>query len=215
VIRSLLAIAAAGVAALALAASAAAYWSAPGAGPGSAATGGLAQVTGVATSATGTVASGSFDVSWTPVAVPAGVAPTYVVERSTGTTTTTVCTTAAARCSLSGIADGSATYRVTARLNAWSGAPSAASPALTVLSAPPSISLGPAAHLHTPKAEFRFAEPPYASFRCRLDTGALKACASPLEYDNLALGAHTFEVQAVDASGSQTQPATWSWIIDP
>lgn len=214
-IRSLLAIVVAGVAALALAASAAAYWSAPGAGTGSATTGGLDQVTGVATSVAGTVASGSFDVSWTPVAVPAGVAPTYVVERRAGTATTTVCTTVTTRCSLSGMADGSATYRVTARLNAWAGAASAASPALTVLSAPPSISLGPAAHMHTPKAEFRFAEPPYTSFRCRLDTGAQNACASPFEYDNLAVGAHTFEVRAVDAYGSQTQAATWSWIIDP
>jgi large repetitive protein len=213
--RRLLVPALTALAALALAASAGAYWSAPGAGTGAGATGGLDQVTGVAPSVTGTVASGSFDVSWTPVGVPAAVVPTYVVERRAGATTTTVCTTIAAECVLTGIPDGSATYRVTARLNAWSGATSAASVAVKVLSTAPAISAGPPADMHLDKAELRFAESPYTSFRCRLDAAPATPCTSPLEYTNLALGPHTFEVRAIDAYGSQTQAATWAWVIDP
>ena len=214
-IRRLLVVAAVGAAALWLAASAAAYWSAPGAGTGAGATGGLDQVTGVATSVTGTVASGAFDVTWTPVAVPPGVTPAYVVERVAGAAAATVCTTAAARCTLAGVADGAASYRVTATLNAWTGPASAATPAVTVLSAAPSITAGPPAHTTQVKPQFSFTAPPYTAFRCRLDGGAQTACTSPKTYTGLAPGPHTFEVWAADAYGSLTEAATRAWVIDP
>jgi hypothetical protein len=215
VIRRLLILTVTGVAALALAGSAAAYWSAPGAGTGAGATGGLDQVTGVATSVTGTVATGTFDVTWTPVAVPAGVTPTYVVERVAGATVATVCTTTAVRCTLAGIADGAAGYRVTAQLNAWAGAASAATPAVNVVSAAPAITSGPPAHTVLTKPQFAFTDAAYTAFRCRLDGGAPAACTSPAVYTGLLPGAHTFEVRAVDAYGALTQPATRSWVIDP
>jgi hypothetical protein len=214
VTRRLLALTAVGLVALALAASAGAYWSAPGAGTGAGATGGLDQVAGVTTAVTGTVATGTFDVAWTPVATPAGVTPTYVVERVAGATATAVCTTTADRCTLTGIADGSAAYRVTAALNAWAGAASAATAPVNVLSAAPAITDGPPAHTMQTKPQFSFAEAPYTTFRCRLDTGAQTACTSPRVYSGLGLGTHTFEVWAVDPYGSLTQPATRTWVID-
>jgi large repetitive protein len=203
------------LAALALAASAAAYWSAPGAGTGAGATGGLDQVTGVVASVAGTVAAGTFDVSWTPVAVPAGVAPAYVVERVAGTATTTICTTTAHTCTLTGVADGAAAYRVTAVLNAWTGAPSAATPTVTVQSAAPVITAGPPAHTTQTKPQFTFSDAPFTAFRCRLDGGAQTACTSPRTYTGLAPGTHTFEVAAMDAYGSLTQAAARTWTIDP
>ena len=214
-IRRLLILMVTGASALILAASAAGYWSAPGAGTGAGATGGLDQVTGVATSVTGTVASGTFDVTWTPVAVPAGVTPSYVVERIAGAAVTTVCTTTAARCTLSAIADGSAAYRVTAGLNAWAGAASAATAAVNVESAAPAITAGPPDHTTARKPQFSFSEAPYATFRCRLDGGAQTVCTSPTVYTGLAPGTHTFEVRAADAYGSLTEPATRTWVIDP
>lgn len=214
-IRRLLILVVAGLAVLALAASAAACWSAPGAGTGAGATAGLDQVTGVATSVTGTVASGTFDVTWTPVTVPAGVIPTYVVERRVGSATTTVCTTTAARCTLAGIADGSASYRVTAVLNAWTGATSAATAAVNVLSAAPAISEHPPAETQLKKPTFTFSEPPYTAFRCRLDGGTPTPCADSHSYSAQPPGTHTFEVRAVDAYGSLTAAAAYTWIIDP
>jgi hypothetical protein len=214
-IRRLLVLIAAAAVTLAAAASAAAYWSAPGAGTGAGATGGLDQVTGVATSVSGTVASGSFDVTWVPVETPAGVTPTYVVERLAGATATTVCTTSAASCTLAGIADGSAAYRVTATLHAWAGAASPATPAVNVLRAPPAITSGPPAHTSLTKPQFVFSDASYGAFRCRLDGGAQTACTSPISYPGLTPGPHTFEVRAMDAYGALTQAATWSFTIDP
>ena len=214
-IRRLLILIAAGAVTLAVTASAAAYWSAPGAGTGAGATGGLDRVTGVATSVSGTVASGSFDVTWVPVETPAGVTPTYVVERVVGATATTVCTTSAPGCTLAAVADGSAAYRVTATLHAWAGAASQATPAVNVVSAPPAITSGPPAHTSWTKPQFFFSDASYGAFRCRLDGGAQTACTSPISYPGLTPGPHTFEVWAMDAYGALTQPATRSWIIDP
>lgn len=203
------------MAVLALASTASAHWSAPAGGTGAGATGGLGQVTGAATSVSGTVASGAFDLTWDPLAAPAGIGPTYVVERHAGTKTTTVCTTAATACSLTGIPDGSATYRVTATLNAWSGPAGAFTPAVAVLSSGPAVTSHPAAETIARKPTFVFAEPPYDSFRCRLDGGAETTCSGSTTYPALAPGTHTFEVRAVDAYGTPTQPSTWTWIIDP
>jgi hypothetical protein len=213
--RRLLIALAVGVAGLGLASTASAYWSATAAGTGAGATGGLGQVTGVATSVTGTVAAGAFDVTWEPVAVPAGVSPTYVVERHAGTRAATVCTTTATGCSLAGIPDGSATYRVIATLNAWSGPAGAFTAPVVVLSAGPVITSHPSAETVAKKPSFIFSEPPYDSFRCRLDGGAPATCPGSIAYPALAPGTHTFEVRAVDAYGTPTQPSTWTWIIDP
>ncbi|MFC1591671.1 Ig-like domain-containing protein [Thermodesulfobacteriota bacterium] len=53
-----------------------------------------------------------------------------------------------------------------------------------------------------------------ATFDCRLDTGAWGACTSPASYTGLALGSHTFEVQATDAAGHvDATPASYTWQI--
>ncbi len=55
-----------------------------------------------------------------------------------------------------------------------------------------------------------------ASFICRLDSGAAGwgSCTSPVSYPSLTEGGHTFQVRALDASGNQSPPATFSWTVD-
>jgi hypothetical protein len=55
-----------------------------------------------------------------------------------------------------------------------------------------------------------------ASFICRLDSGAAGwgPCTSPVSYPSLTEGGHTFQVRALDPSGEQSPPATFSWTVD-
>jgi hypothetical protein len=66
-------------------------------------------------------------------------------------------------------------------------------------------------------AGFTFTSPdPHATFYCSLDGAAFEPCSSPQEYNDLALGQHTFEVRARDeAANIDTTPAVVSWMISP
>ncbi len=52
------------------------------------------------------------------------------------------------------------------------------------------------------------------SFQCRVDGGALAACASPESYAGLTDGSHTFDVEATDAAGNTGAAASYTWTID-
>ncbi len=48
-----------------------------------------------------------------------------------------------------------------------------------------------------------------STFECRLDAGPWQRCTSPLDYDSLEPGPHTFEARAIDAAGNvDPTPAT-------
>ena len=52
-----------------------------------------------------------------------------------------------------------------------------------------------------------------ATFECRLDGGAWSGCTHPAAY-TVAVGAHTFEVRAVNEVGvKDPTPATWTWTV--
>ena len=51
-------------------------------------------------------------------------------------------------------------------------------------------------------------------FECSLDSSAFSPCASPLQLNNLSLGAHTMEVRAEDKIGNEGQsPTVFLWTI--
>ena len=53
-----------------------------------------------------------------------------------------------------------------------------------------------------------------ARFECSLDRAPFAACTSPASYSGLAVGAHVFEVRAIDAAGNvDSSPASASWIV--
>jgi hypothetical protein len=54
------------------------------------------------------------------------------------------------------------------------------------------------------------------TFKCSLDGSAFAACTSPVNYSGLSVGAHTFEVVAVDEAGNEDlSPESVSWTIEP
>ena len=70
----------------------------------------------------------------------------------------------------------------------------------------------PTAETEMTATNFVFSANESATFHCRLDAGALLACTSPQAYSALALGAHTFEVQARDGSGN-IGTAMHAWTV--
>ena len=54
-----------------------------------------------------------------------------------------------------------------------------------------------------------------SSFECSLDGGAWVPCSSPLTYDSLAVGTHTFEVRAADGAGDvDPTPASATFSVE-
>lgn len=76
------------------------------------------------------------------------------------------------------------------------------------------ITSSPAGTSSSSSASFEFTATESSTFECRLDGGSFSACTSPRTYSGLAVGAHTFEVRAIDTSGNvDTTPASYSWSI--
>jgi len=54
-----------------------------------------------------------------------------------------------------------------------------------------------------------------ASFECRLDGAAFGSCPnSGIEYVGLSEASHSFEVRAVNPTGTDPTPALWTWTVD-
>jgi alpha-tubulin suppressor-like RCC1 family protein len=54
-----------------------------------------------------------------------------------------------------------------------------------------------------------------ARYDCRLDGGIWAPCASPVNYNGLSGGSHTFEVRAIDIAGNpDPSPILVSWVIN-
>ena len=139
-----------------------------------------------------------------------------------GSAVTTVCSidgVAAAPCSspttVSGLADGSHTYVVTATDPA--GNTGSASYTWMVDTAPPVLIIAgnPAAHTNQTSATFTFtvSDATPTTTTCQLDGATSTACSSPTTYAGLADGIHTFTVAATDAAGNSSS-AGYIWQVD-
>jgi hypothetical protein len=76
------------------------------------------------------------------------------------------------------------------------------------------ITLSPPATNLSGNATFNFsaADTNGTSLQCKLDEGSYSSCVSPLLFTNMANGAHTFSVRAIDGAGnSETTPPTYTW----
>lgn len=115
--------------------------------------------------------------------------------------------------------DGRYTIHVRASDVAGNTTPAAAqaSASFTIDTTPPptpTIVAGPEATTTARTATFTFTDgEPAARLLCRRDGARFAACTSPQRYASLPLGAHRFEVEALDAAGNTSPPAGYSWTI--
>ncbi len=116
-----------------------------------------------------------------------------------------------------GLGEGQHTFQVRARSAAGTVDPSPASRTWTVDVTPPSttISSGPSGLVATTSAVFAFVASETSTLACSLDGAAFAPCPSPMAFNALAEGPHTFMVRATDAAGNLgATPAQRSWTVD-
>ncbi|ASD63287.1 hypothetical protein [Bdellovibrio bacteriovorus] len=82
-----------------------------------------------------------------------------------------------------------------------------------------SVSSAPAPLVNSTEAQFVFAGTDSGGagldyYLCQLDGGPFGACVSPKNFSNLAAGAHSFNVKAVDAAGNESAVQSKSWTVD-
>ena len=65
----------------------------------------------------------------------------------------------------------------------------------------------------TPTFQFHSPGHPGATFKCKLDGSAFTACSSPDTLARLALGRHTFQVQAILNGAKDPTPAKRSFRV--
>ncbi|MFN8445073.1 MAG: LamG-like jellyroll fold domain-containing protein, partial [Caldilineaceae bacterium] len=77
------------------------------------------------------------------------------------------------------------------------------------------INTGPAANSNSTSASFSFSgDQGAAAFKCQLDEGAYSLCASPVSYNDLSNGSHSFRVKAINGQGFEDlSPASYTWNV--
>jgi hypothetical protein len=120
---------------------------------------------------------------------------------------------------LSGLPDGSHTFRVSTTDVVGNVEPAPAGYTWQVDTVPPDTSIGPTA----PPALSNSRAPTFdlgateggSTFECSLDGAPFAACSTPKSYSGLADGSHTFAVRATDPAGNvDLSPASYTWTID-
>ncbi|MFV0318709.1 MAG: Ig-like domain repeat protein [Microthrixaceae bacterium] len=140
--------------------------------------------------------------------------PTTTECRLDGTDPWTECTTGA---QFPGLAEGAHTIEVRATDAAGNAGPAASWSFTVDLTAPvATITSGPTGTVADPDAALGFeVDDPAATAECRLDGGAWAAdCQSPVSYQGLANGTHTFEVRATDAVGNVGPAVERTWTVE-
>ncbi|WNG26175.1 hypothetical protein F0U62_20720 [Cystobacter fuscus] len=107
-------------------------------------------------------------------------------------------------------------HKVTARTQDAAGntSPESAPSTFTVV-IDTNITTGPEGTTPNRNATFEFdSGQPGVTYECRLDGGEWTPCTSPVTYDNLPDGEHTFEVRSRDSAGNvDATPATRTWTV--
>jgi hypothetical protein len=79
---------------------------------------------------------------------------------------------------------------------------------------PPTITSGPEAETTSKSATFAFSDSqPGVTFLCAKDSHTFGNCTSPKTYSTVALGAHTFYVEARDATGNTSAASSYGWSV--
>jgi hypothetical protein len=115
-----------------------------------------------------------------------------------------------------GLAGGVHSFQVQATDAATNQGPPA-SYSWVVDATPPDLRLSeaPPALTRSDTATFAFASgEPGAGFRCALDDAPFEQCESPMVYERLADGSHTFSVEAVDPVANLGGPLVYAWTVD-
>ncbi|MDX6652811.1 MAG: hypothetical protein QOJ38_1592 [Solirubrobacterales bacterium] len=115
----------------------------------------------------------------------------------------------------SGLADGAHTFSVRATDPAGNTG-GAAQASWAVDTSPPVVTItnGPDGSTSSPQASFAFVSSEYEAFACSLDGSSYVPCSSPVSYDGLADGPHSFTVRAGDAAGNWGAAATRDWSVE-
>ena len=77
---------------------------------------------------------------------------------------------------------------------------------VTLISAPARLS-------GVDSASFNFGNPHSVTYMCQLDGGGFSACVTPLNFNGLAVGVHTFQVYSVNAKGQHSETVTFRWSV--
>ena len=119
----------------------------------------------------------------------------------------------------SGLIDGSHAINVRAIDGAGNVDPSQATYAWTIDATPPQVSITgkPVNPTKLQTATFAFGTADTtAVLECALDAGSFASCSSPVIYNNLTEGSHTFQVRATDpATNSAVLGYTWAVDLTP
>jgi hypothetical protein len=116
-----------------------------------------------------------------------------------------------------GLASGDHTFDVWSIDQAGNQSTTPASASWTVDATPPVVHIqsGPNGFSSHVDATFTFDSPEgTATFECHLDGTAYAPCTSPITYNDLAVGQHTFYVRGKDTFGSLSADKTQTWTID-
>jgi len=111
------------------------------------------------------------------------------------------------------LADGPHTFYVEA-LDGNSHPTQVASYPWTIDTSPPDLGGKPSDPSANTTPSFTFTDGPYDDFECSIDGSPIPTCSSGTPLATLAGGSHTFQVEAIDADGIATQPASYPWTTD-
>ena len=118
---------------------------------------------------------------------------------------------------LTGLADGTHTFRVRATDLAGNVGTAASFTWVVDTTAPPSPSFAskPANPTNVTTAAFVLADSEAGvSFECQLDGASFTACTTMPSYPGLADGSHTLAARAVDTAGNRSATASYTWTVD-